>query len=64
MADLNNSFRAFVISCIIFCLVAQCAVSFGHFLSAVSPTVSIANILAGPILGPLMLFAGHFLNNL
>lgn len=35
----------------------------GHFLSAVSPTVSVASLLAGPVLGPLMIFSGHLLNN-
>ncbi len=63
MTNLNNNFQAFVISCVIHCLVAQCSVSFGHFLSSISPSVSIATTLTGPILGPLSIFAGYFLNN-
>lgn len=50
-------------ACMIICLATQCSISFGHFLSTVSPTVAVASALAAPILGPLMIFSGHFLNN-
>jgi hypothetical protein len=47
---------------LIMILTTQACISFGHFLSAISPSVSLASELAGPVVGPLMIFAGHFLN--
>lgn len=63
MANLNNSMSSFIFCCIIQILTANSALSLGHFVSAVSPNVSVATTIAGPILGVLMIFSGSFLNN-
>lgn len=63
MANLNSSIERYLICCAIVILVANSAVSFGRFLSAVSPSINVALGLSGPVLVPLMIFSGVFLNN-
>jgi ABC-type multidrug transport system permease subunit len=62
MCSLNPSIDRYAWSLLLIILTVQACISFGHFLSAVSPSVSLASELAGPVVGPLMIFAGHFLN--
>nr|UOU03361.1 ATP-binding cassette subfamily G-like 11-1 [Brachionus rubens] len=63
MVGINSDVSSVVSFTFFIILVAQCGVSLGHFLSAVSKSVSVASGLAGPILGPLMIFSGFLLNN-
>ncbi len=62
MCGLNPNLDRYLWSQLLIILTVQACISFGHFLSAVSPSVSLASELAGPAVGPLMIFAGHFLN--
>ena len=43
MANLNNDGSKYIICCIICVLVSNCAVSFGYFLSAISPNANVGN---------------------
>jgi len=63
MANLNNDAGRFLICCGIVILVSNIAVSFGGFISAVAPSTNVALGLSGPVLVPLMIFSGMFLNN-
>jgi ATP-binding cassette, subfamily G (WHITE), eye pigment precursor transporter len=63
MIGLNSDIGKFFMCCLIVVLCAQTSVSFGHFVSAASPTVTVATTVAGPFLGLFMLFGGFFLNN-
>ncbi len=63
MSDLNNDPIRFMFCCLVLVLVANSAVSFGSFISAAAPSVNAALALSAPILVPLMIFSGYFLNN-
>ncbi len=63
MANLNNDGSKFIICCIINLIVANCAVSFGYLVSAISPNANVATGIASPLMVPLMIFSGFFLNN-
>lgn len=63
MSDLSREGNRFIICICMIILVAQCAVSFGTFLSAVSPNTNTALALTGPILAPFMIFSGVLLNS-
>jgi len=63
MANLNNDGGRFLLCCLIVILVANCAVSFGEFVSAAAPSLNAALAMSGPLLVPLMIFSGFFLNN-
>jgi ABC-type multidrug transport system permease subunit len=63
MANLNNDVDRYFICCAIIILVSNASVSFGRFLSAVAPSINVALGLSGPVLVPLMIFSGVFLNN-
>ena len=56
MAGLNDKADRFLIATAVVVLVAQCAVSFGSFLSCAAPSVTVALALSGPVLVPLMVF--------
>ena len=63
MSNLNNDPIRFMFCCLTLVLVANSAVSFGSFISASAPSVNAALALSAPILVPLMIFSGYFLNN-
>lgn len=63
MCNLTNDGAKYIICCVIIILVANVSVSFGEFISATSPSPNVALALSGPILVPLMIFSGFFLNN-
>jgi len=42
---------------------AGASIAFGHFISALAPNVAIASTIAAPLVGPLILFSGCFINN-
>ena len=62
MSNLNNDINKFFICGSLVVLAAQASLAFGHFLSAVSPSSTVATGIAGPFLGLVMIFSGHFLN--
>jgi ABC-type multidrug transport system permease subunit len=63
MIDLNNDPIKYLICCAGIILSANSAVAFGGLISAIAPSVNVALAIAGPILVPLMIFSGFFLNN-
>ncbi|RNA03564.1 white-like isoform X2, partial [Brachionus plicatilis] len=63
MAGLNNDGLKFALCVLAIILVANSAVSFGSFISAAAPSVNAALALSAPLLVPLMIFSGFFLNN-
>jgi ABC-type multidrug transport system permease subunit len=63
MSGLDEKAEKFLICCAVIVLVSNCAVSFGSFLSTVAPDVNAALALSGPLLVPLMIFSGFFLND-
>ncbi len=63
MSNLNNDGGRFLICCLIIILVANCSVSFGECISAAAPSLNVALAMSGPVLVPLMIFSGFFLNN-
>lgn len=42
---------------------ANAAIAFGHFISSISPTASVASTIASPAMGILLVFSGQFINN-
>nr|UOU03354.1 ATP-binding cassette subfamily G-like 4 [Brachionus rubens] len=63
MSNLNNDAVKFSLAVLTVILVANAAVSFGSFVSAAAPSVNAALALSAPLLVPLMIFSGYFLNN-
>ena len=61
MVGLYPSFNAFwsiYLTCI---LIAMSATGYGYMISALAPTIEAANALAPPLMVPLLLFGGFFL---
>nr|QUF59469.1 ATP-binding cassette transporter Abcg-like5 [Brachionus angularis] len=63
MSNLNNDVGKFFICVGVIILVANTAASFGSLISAAAPSANAALGLSAPILVPLMIFSGFFLNN-
>lgn len=63
MCGLNSEFDKFVICVCAVVLVSHSAVAFGSMLSAAAPNTNAALALSAPLLVPLMIFSGYFLNN-
>jgi hypothetical protein len=63
MADINSNGKVYIITIIILILSAQVALGGGILLSILSPNIDAAVGLAAPLLLPLLIFAGFFLNN-
>ena len=63
MSGINPSGQVFVEAFLLFQLHIQCSMSFGYFVSAVSGDINVATAIAGPIMIPVTLFAGYFLNS-
>ncbi|GAB1608807.1 protein white-like [Argonauta hians] len=63
MVGLNPDFTRFLESCAVLVLVSCIASSFGFFMSAMAGTVQNAMAIAPPLLAPLMLFGGLFMNS-
>ncbi|XP_065564750.1 protein white-like isoform X2 [Artemia franciscana] len=60
---LNPSIDRFIIAAGICILVALCATSYGYMVSCASPNLATALAISAPMMVPLMLFGGFFLNN-
>lgn len=63
MVGFTNDVVDFFICALVVVLVANCAVSFGYMISCMSRNLSIALAIASPLIIPLMLFGGFFLNS-
>ncbi|XP_063889214.1 protein white-like isoform X3 [Scylla paramamosain] len=63
MVGFTNDVVDFFICATVVILVANCAVSFGYMISCMSKNLSIALAIASPLIIPLMLFGGFFLNS-
>ncbi|PVD37704.1 hypothetical protein C0Q70_00304 [Pomacea canaliculata] len=63
MIGLYQTGEAYIIAGAVFVLVANVAVSFGYVISTVSPNVNVGLALAPPLMIPLILFGGFFLND-
>ncbi|XP_054719148.1 protein white-like [Uloborus diversus] len=63
MVGLNPDYKAFLISLAIFILIANTAASFGYMISCLANTLNIALSISTPLLMPLLLFGGFYLNN-
>lgn len=57
MADLNNEFEKFAITCGTIIIASFTAASMGLLIATVAPTLNIALALAPSILVPLMIFS-------
>jgi hypothetical protein len=63
MTNLNNELIKFFIFAGIVILVAQIALAYGQFVSAIAPANTTTTDMAGPLTIPFMIFGGYFLNN-
>lgn len=63
MSGINNDFIVFIEAFFIFALHIQCSLSLGYLISAVAGNVDVGSAIAAPIIIPLTLFAGFFLNS-
>lgn len=63
MSNCNSDAGRFIICVAIIVLAANVAVAFGSFISAVAPSANAAIGLNAPLLVPLMIFSGYFLNS-
>ncbi|TRY79220.1 hypothetical protein TCAL_12520, partial [Tigriopus californicus] len=62
MVGLNPLAGRFFVTMAIATLITQVVISFGYFISCVTPNLSVALALAPPLIIPIMLFGGFFLN--
>nr|QNH67904.1 ATP-binding cassette transporter subfamily G-like protein 5 [Brachionus rotundiformis] len=63
MAGLNDNFGVFIQILLTLILCTQVAVSYGLFISAIAPNTEAALAMVVPIMMPLLIFAGFFLND-
>ncbi|CAF0727424.1 unnamed protein product [Brachionus calyciflorus] len=63
MSGLNDNFGVFVQILFTLILCTQVAVSYGLFISALAPNLEAALAMVVPIMMPLLIFAGFFLND-
>nr|UOU03357.1 ATP-binding cassette subfamily G-like 6-2 [Brachionus rubens] len=63
MANIRNDAGVYFSITFIYILSIQTGMSFAYFLSVAAGDIDLASSIAGPILIPLILFAGFFLNN-
>lgn len=63
MVGLNSQYQAFLLCVAISVLIANTAASFGYMVSCISSSLNIALSIGTPLLMPLLLFGGFYLNN-
>jgi len=63
MVGLNPLFERFLVTNLILLIVVQVVVSFGYFISCLASDLQVALALAPPLIIPLMLFGGFFLQS-
>jgi len=63
MVGLNSDPIRFLIACLINILIAQAAVGFGYMTACLAPSLPIALEISGPVIVPLMIFGGFFLDS-
>jgi hypothetical protein len=62
MANLNGQIDRFFICCAILILSTNIAVAFGGLVSSISESASACTQIVSPLLVPLNVFAGYYLN--
>lgn len=63
MANCYYDVGHFFLAAVIIIYTVNVAVAFGTFLSAVAPSANAALAMNAPLIVPLMIFSGFFLNN-
>nr|QNH67975.1 ATP-binding cassette transporter subfamily G-like protein 9 [Brachionus plicatilis] len=63
MANIRNDAGVYFSISFTFVLMIQCSMSFAYLISVSTGSIDLSTALAGPILTPLYLLAGYFLNN-
>nr|QNH67908.1 ATP-binding cassette transporter subfamily G-like protein 9 [Brachionus rotundiformis] len=63
MANVRNDAGVYFSILFTFILMIQCSMSFAYLISVATGSIELSTAIAGPILIPLILFAGYFLNN-
>jgi len=63
MTNMKHTLYAFFACCLVMILNVNAATAFGHLISALAPNVALASTVAAPLVGPLILFSGCFINN-
>ena len=63
MVGLHNNAATFFTFYALVLLTANCALSFGYFISCMSPSVQVATGIGPPLIMPFMLFGGFFIKD-
>ncbi|CAF1021406.1 unnamed protein product, partial [Didymodactylos carnosus] len=63
MSGIKDDWRDYLLLCGVIIIVANVAASFGTLLSSLAPNTDTAIALSAPLLVPLMIFSGFYLNN-
>ncbi|KAH7645763.1 protein white isoform X1 [Dermatophagoides farinae] len=63
MVGFNNTWNSFIMFIFISNLIANCGISFGYMISCLSSSTKMAIALSSPLILPLLLFGGFFINN-
>jgi len=63
MVGLNDDPARFLMACVINILLVQVVVGFGYMTSCIAPSLQIALAISAPLLIPLMIFGGFFLDS-
>ncbi|KAI2801386.1 ATPase [Blomia tropicalis] len=63
MIGFYNSWDTYLMFIFISNLVANCGISFGYMISCMSSTTKVAIAISSPMILPLLLFGGFFINN-
>ncbi|XP_027197959.2 protein white-like [Dermatophagoides pteronyssinus] len=63
MIGFYDSFSSFLMFIFISNLIANCGISFGYMISCLSSSTKMAIALSSPLILPLLLFGGFFINN-
>ncbi|XP_054724470.1 protein white-like [Uloborus diversus] len=63
LIGLNSDYKAFLTCVAVTVLIANTAASFGYMISCLTDSVNVAMSISTPLMTPLLLFGGFFLNN-
>lgn len=63
MIGFNSSVESYLLFLFVSNLIANCGISFGYMISCMSSSTKMAIALSSPLILPLLLFGGFFINN-
>lgn len=63
MIGFNSSMESYLLFLFVSNLIANCGISFGYMISCMSSSTKMAIALSSPLILPLLLFGGFFINN-